>query len=172
MARRQLLTDEQWTRLLAPPSDEREIIRYWTLSREDFDIIFRKRSDHSQPALPCCFAICGIREGRWMRTRCRRYASFIHCAAAWCQPSGVHQVQPAGSNQARTACRTRGTAPLPELRPSELPSLPWRDSPQFPRTSEDPICWLRWCWKSCAESDPYPDTEDAGTARAPGVKPG
>jgi len=45
MARRQLLTDEQWTRLLAPPSDEREIVRYWTLSREDFDIIFRKRSD-------------------------------------------------------------------------------------------------------------------------------
>ena len=48
MARRQLLTDEQWTRLLAPPSDEREIVRYWTLSREDFDIIFRKRSDHSR----------------------------------------------------------------------------------------------------------------------------
>ena len=45
MARRQLLTDEQWARLLAPPSDEREIVRYWTLSREDFDIIFRKRSD-------------------------------------------------------------------------------------------------------------------------------
>jgi hypothetical protein len=37
MARRQLLTDEQWTGLLAPPSDEREIVRYWTLSREDFD---------------------------------------------------------------------------------------------------------------------------------------
>ena len=39
MARRQLLT---------PPSDEREIVRYWTLSREDFDIIFRKRSDHTR----------------------------------------------------------------------------------------------------------------------------
>jgi len=26
MARRQLLTDEQWARLLAPPSDEREIV--------------------------------------------------------------------------------------------------------------------------------------------------
>ena len=46
MARRPLLTDEQWARLLAPPSDEREIVRYWTLSREDFDIISRKRSDH------------------------------------------------------------------------------------------------------------------------------
>jgi TnpA family transposase len=57
MARRQLLTDEQWARLLAPPSDEREIFRYWTLSREDFDIIFRKRSDHSRLgfALPFCY---------------------------------------------------------------------------------------------------------------------
>ncbi len=34
MARRQLLTEEQWARLLEPPSDEREIVRYYTLSRE------------------------------------------------------------------------------------------------------------------------------------------
>ena len=59
MARRQLLTDEQWTRLLAPPSDEREIVRYWTLSREDFDIIFRKRSDHSR--LGCALLLCYLR---------------------------------------------------------------------------------------------------------------
>ena len=61
MARRQLLTDEQWTRLLAPPSDEREIVRYWTLSREDFKIIFRKRSDHSRlgfALLLCALTIC------------------------------------------------------------------------------------------------------------------
>ena len=42
MARRQLLTDEQRARLLAPPSDEREIVRYWTLSREDFGSMSRK----------------------------------------------------------------------------------------------------------------------------------
>ena len=59
MARRQLLTDEQWTRLLAPPNDEREIVRYWTLSREDFDIIFRKRSDHSR--LGFALLLCYLR---------------------------------------------------------------------------------------------------------------
>jgi hypothetical protein len=59
MARRQLLTDEQWTRLLAPPSDEREIVRYWTLSSEDFDIIFRKRSDHSR--LGFALLLCYLR---------------------------------------------------------------------------------------------------------------
>ena len=59
MARRQLLTDEQWARLLAPPSDEREIVRYWTLSREDFDIIFRKRSDHSR--LGFALLLCYLR---------------------------------------------------------------------------------------------------------------
>jgi len=30
---------------------------------------------------------------------------FIRCAATRCQPSAVHQVQPAGSNKARTTCR-------------------------------------------------------------------
>jgi TnpA family transposase len=59
MARRQLLTDEQWTRLLAPPSDEREIVWYWTLSHEDFDIIFRKRSDHSR--LGFALLLCYLR---------------------------------------------------------------------------------------------------------------
>jgi len=63
MARRQLLTDEQWARLLAPPSDECEIVRYWTLSREDFDIIFRKRSDHSRLGFALLLAIYAIREG-------------------------------------------------------------------------------------------------------------
>ena len=72
MARRQLLTDEQWTGLLAPPSDEREIVRYGTLSREDFDIFFRKRSDHSR--LGIALLLCYLRypEGCWVRTRCRR----------------------------------------------------------------------------------------------------
>jgi TnpA family transposase len=59
MARRQLLTDEQWARLLAPPSGEREIVRYWTLSREDFDIIFRKRSDHNR--LGFALLLCYLR---------------------------------------------------------------------------------------------------------------
>jgi hypothetical protein len=47
MARRQLLTDEQWARLLAPPNDEREIVRHYTLSRDDLDLIAGKRSGHS-----------------------------------------------------------------------------------------------------------------------------
>jgi hypothetical protein len=48
MARRQLLTDEQWARLLAPPNDEREIVRHYTLSRDDLDLIGGKRSGHSR----------------------------------------------------------------------------------------------------------------------------
>src|ERR1700693_6638379 len=59
MARRQLLTDEQWARLPAPPSGEREIVRYWTVSGEDFKIIFRKRSDHSR--LGFALLLCYLR---------------------------------------------------------------------------------------------------------------
>jgi uncharacterized protein DUF4158 len=43
----------------APPSDEREIVRHWTLSREDFEIIFRKRSDHSR--LGFALLLCYLR---------------------------------------------------------------------------------------------------------------
>jgi len=48
MARRRLFTDEQWTSLLAPPTEEREIVRHCTLSRDDLDLIAGKRSDHSR----------------------------------------------------------------------------------------------------------------------------
>jgi hypothetical protein len=51
MARRALLTEEQWAWLLAPPTDECEIVRYWTSSREDLDLIFRKRSAHGRLGL-------------------------------------------------------------------------------------------------------------------------
>jgi TnpA family transposase len=59
MARRSLLTEEQWARLLAPPTGEREIVRYWTLSYEDLDLIFRKRSDHGRLGL--ALLLCYLR---------------------------------------------------------------------------------------------------------------
>jgi Domain of unknown function (DUF4158) len=48
MVRGQLFTEEQWTRLLAPAREEREIVRHCTLSRDDLDLIAAKRSDHSR----------------------------------------------------------------------------------------------------------------------------
>jgi hypothetical protein len=33
---------------LAPPNDEREIVRHYTLSRDDLDLIAGKRSGHSR----------------------------------------------------------------------------------------------------------------------------
>jgi TnpA family transposase len=49
---------------LLRPSDGREIVRYWTLSREDFDIIFRKRSDHSR--LGFALLLCYLRYPGWV----------------------------------------------------------------------------------------------------------
>ena len=63
MARRPLITEEQQARPLAPPTDERGIVRYWALSREDLDLIFRKRSDHGRLGLARCFVNRAIREG-------------------------------------------------------------------------------------------------------------
>jgi TnpA family transposase len=57
MARRRLLTDEAWEKHLAPPTDEREIVRHYTLSGEDLAHVFAKRSDATQLgyALMLCY---------------------------------------------------------------------------------------------------------------------
>ncbi len=41
MARRQLLSNEAWAARLAPAVDDREVIRHYTLSEDDFDVIMR-----------------------------------------------------------------------------------------------------------------------------------
>jgi|tagenome__1003787_1003787.scaffolds.fasta_scaffold20832470_3 hypothetical protein len=44
MARRRLLTGEQWAKFLAVPSDERELIGHYTLGRDDLATIATKRT--------------------------------------------------------------------------------------------------------------------------------
>jgi hypothetical protein len=44
MARRRLLSDETWAAFFDPPADEREIIRHYTLTRDDLDLVGTKRS--------------------------------------------------------------------------------------------------------------------------------
>jgi hypothetical protein len=45
MARRRLLSDEQLAPFWAWASDERAMVRQYTLSRADLDLIAKKRSD-------------------------------------------------------------------------------------------------------------------------------
>jgi hypothetical protein len=59
MARRELLTDEQWMSLLAAPNEEREIVRHYTLSKDDIDLIATKHSDHSR--LGFAMLLCYLR---------------------------------------------------------------------------------------------------------------
>jgi hypothetical protein len=44
MARRQVLSDDAWTAFFNPPADEREIVRHYTLTCDDLDLIGTKRS--------------------------------------------------------------------------------------------------------------------------------
>jgi uncharacterized protein DUF4158 len=59
MARRQLLSNEAWSARLAPAVDDREVIRHYTLSEDDFDGIMRKRLDASR--LGYALALCLMR---------------------------------------------------------------------------------------------------------------
>src|SRR5271163_2983526 len=59
MARRQLLSNEAWAARLAPAVDDREVIRHYTLSEDDFDVVMRKRLDTSR--LGYALALCLMR---------------------------------------------------------------------------------------------------------------
>ncbi len=56
MPRRLLLTEEQWARFLAVADDERAMVRYYTLSRDDLDIIALRRTPHTR--LGCAVLLC------------------------------------------------------------------------------------------------------------------
>ena len=59
MARRRLLSPEQWAGLLAAPTDERDILRYYTLSRDDLNLIAGKRTPHRR--LGFALVLCYLR---------------------------------------------------------------------------------------------------------------
>ena len=48
VAHRPLLSADQWASLLAAPADERNLIRYASLSGEDLDLILAKRGHRNQ----------------------------------------------------------------------------------------------------------------------------
>jgi TnpA family transposase len=48
MARRRLLNDAVWKRLLAPAADEREMVRHYTLSSEELALVAAKRTAATQ----------------------------------------------------------------------------------------------------------------------------
>jgi hypothetical protein len=62
VAYRPLLSADQWTSLLAAPTDERTLIRYASLSGEDLDLILSKRGHRSQ--LGFAVQICLMRFAR------------------------------------------------------------------------------------------------------------
>ena len=45
MARRRLLGDDVWARLLGPPADELEIARLYSLTAEDLTLVGNRRTD-------------------------------------------------------------------------------------------------------------------------------
>ena len=49
MARRRLLSDEQLAPFRAWASDEREIIRHYTLSPADIELVAKRRAERDRP---------------------------------------------------------------------------------------------------------------------------
>ena len=66
MPRRRTLTEAQLETLLAIPAAEADLIRHWTLGREDLDAVGRRRRDHNR--LGFALQLCALRyPGRLLR---------------------------------------------------------------------------------------------------------
>jgi TnpA family transposase len=59
VARRRLLSDEAWDAVMALPSDERDLVRHYTLSSEDLDRLRGLRATHNQ--LGQALLLCAMR---------------------------------------------------------------------------------------------------------------
>jgi TnpA family transposase len=62
MTRQRVLSEKQWADLMRPDFDERAIVRHYTLSRDDIDLIAAKRGDHNRlgfAVLLCCIRQMG-----------------------------------------------------------------------------------------------------------------
>ena len=59
MARRRLLTDEQWAGLLALPNEERDIVRHYTLDPDELAVLAAKRAPHNR--LGYALLLCAMR---------------------------------------------------------------------------------------------------------------
>ena len=59
MARRRLLTDEQWAGLLALPNEERDIVRHYTLGPDELAVLAAKRTPHNR--LGYALLLCAMR---------------------------------------------------------------------------------------------------------------
>jgi hypothetical protein len=90
MARRRPFNDAAWERLLAPATDEREMVRHYTLGADDLALVSAKRTEATQlgfammllylrhPGRACRWRVasctdCRIRRATaWREQRCLR----------------------------------------------------------------------------------------------------
>jgi hypothetical protein len=80
MTRRQQLTEAQLAALFDPPTDQRELVRYYTLSDADVAMIRRCRGDHNR--LGYALMLCYLRyPGRPLRTTERPPAALVSFVA-------------------------------------------------------------------------------------------
>jgi hypothetical protein len=85
MARRRLLSDEQLAPFWAWASDERAIVRHYTLSRADLDLIVKKRTASIGSGLPCSSAACAFLAACSMPPRHARSGAGFHRRPGRCE---------------------------------------------------------------------------------------
>ena len=92
MPRRELLTSTQRDELLAFPTDEADLLRYYTFNTHDLAVIRRRQGDHNSRSLSarreCCWAWYG--RGFWLSILRSRQSFDRDAPSAF---SEIHRIQ-------------------------------------------------------------------------------
>ena len=120
MTRRQQLTEAQIAALFAPPTDQRELVRHYTLSDADMAMIRRCRGDHSR--LGYALMLCYLRHpGRPLHVNERPPAALVSFVAEQIDVSaeafdgyrGSEQNRRRHATELQTRLRRRAFGPRP-----------------------------------------------------------
>src|SRR6202035_3308476 len=114
--RRQQLTEDQITALLDPPTDQRELVRHYTLSAADLGAIRRCRGDHNR--LGHALMLCYLRyPGRPLKAGERPPGALLSFVAEQIDvlPESIDDYLAAERNR-QPCSRNAGPAEVPSLR--------------------------------------------------------
>ena len=127
MTRRQQLTEPQLTALFDPPTDQRELVRHYTLSDADITMIRRCRGDHSR--LGYAVMLCYLRyPGRPLHAGERPPAALVAFIAGQIDilPDAIHDYLRSEQNRRRHAIELQEYLRLRPFGPRCMDDLtPW-----------------------------------------------
>ena len=169
MTRRQQLTEAQIAALFAPPTDQRELVRHYTLSDADMAMIRRCRGDHSR--LGYALMLCYLRHpGRPLHVNERPPAALVSFVAEQIDVSPEAFDGYRGSEQNRRRHATELQTDFVVVPSARGPLQSWQAGCSgTPLRMTDWLIWRIWQWRNAVvgASSSHRHGRSSGSASRP-----